>query len=86
MDNLQKERFSGFSEHYDRFRPATPIAKLRSILGKYGPVDRIMMANIGCGTGLSTFAWAPYAQEIYGIEPNPDMIKPPSAIGRTGPL
>lgn len=31
------------------------------------------VADVGCGTGLSTLAWAEAAREVVGIEPSPDM-------------
>ena len=74
MDRLQRERFSGFSDHYDRFRLPAPIEKIRTILSRYGNVDDIVLADVGCGTGLSTFPWVPYGRSVYGIEPNEEMI------------
>lgn len=75
IDRLQSERFSGFADIYDIYRPSTPIEQLRSILEIYGPVDDITIADIGCGTGLSTIPWAKYAKRVFGIEPNPEMIQ-----------
>lgn len=33
-----------------------------------------LVADIGCGTGLSTFLWNDAADRVIGIEPNPDML------------
>lgn len=74
MNDLRRERFTGFAELYDEFRPSTPVETLRTILSIYGSVNDIEIADIGCGTGLSTFLWAPHAKQVYGIEPNVDMI------------
>lgn len=74
-DNLQSnvERFSGFEQLYDQHRPEAPrraIGMLTTYLGK----TPSLVADIGCGTGLSTFVWKGHARRIIGIEPNADMI------------
>jgi hypothetical protein len=74
MDRLQKERFSGYSRQYDAYRPSIPIKTLRLIIGLYTETDGIDIADIGCGTGLSTFPWAEYARSVIGVEPNVEMI------------
>ncbi len=67
------ERFSGFADLYDRFRPAPP-----SILGEIlirlagGTVPRLVV-DLGSGTGLSTRYWAGKAKEVIGVEPTADM-------------
>lgn len=74
MDELQTDRFAGLSGQYDRYRPSTPIEKLRWILAVYGSPDDITVVDVGCGTGLSTIPWAQHAKQVFGIEPNPEMI------------
>lgn len=67
------ERFSGFAELYDKYRPAPPAA-LASVLLQIANVtfpDRIV--DLGSGTGLSTRYWADKAREVIGIEPVADM-------------
>ncbi|GJM69351.1 hypothetical protein HMSSN036_15670 [Paenibacillus macerans] len=31
------------------------------------------VADVGCGTGLSTMIWLKHAERVIGIEPNDDM-------------
>jgi ubiquinone/menaquinone biosynthesis C-methylase UbiE len=70
---LNVERFSGFADTYDRYRP-TPPAVLIDILTQLARVDKpAHVVDLGCGTGLSTRIWADRAVEVTGIEPNDDM-------------
>jgi len=67
------ERFSGFADLYDKYRPRPP-AVLASILTRYAQMPcpgRVV--DLGSGTGLSTCYWADRAQEVIGIEPSADM-------------
>jgi SAM-dependent methyltransferase len=67
------ERFSGFADLYDKFRPAPP-AILASILTQLArtPYPRLVV-DLGSGTGLSTRYWADQAEHVIGIEPTLDM-------------
>ncbi|MBI3914093.1 MAG: methyltransferase domain-containing protein [Chloroflexi bacterium] len=67
------ERFAGFADRYDRFRPQPPrdlIALLKQLAETKQP-HRVV--DLGSGTGLSTLIWANDADEIIGIEPSVDM-------------
>lgn len=67
------DRFLGYQNDYDRYRPEAPpmvIELLTSYLG-HRPAH---VADIGCGTGLSTFLWKDAANAVTGVEPNPDML------------
>lgn len=67
------ERFLGFQDDYDRYRPEAPrmvIELLTTYLGRRPS----LVADIGCGTGLSTFLWKDAADAVTGVEPNPDML------------
>jgi len=74
VDRLQRERFTGFSEQYDKYRPSPPIETISSLVRLYRKSDLETVADIGCGTGLSTLPWAGYADHIIGIEPNQEMV------------
>jgi SAM-dependent methyltransferase len=70
---LNVERFSGFADTYDRYRP-TPPAVFIDILTQLAKVAQpARVVDLGCGTGLSTRIWADRAVEVIGIEPNDDM-------------
>jgi len=82
MSEANVDRFSGgdYTNIYDSARPKPPPA-LRDIIYQLvthkprtsnSKVNRV--ADLGCGTGLSTYFWANHAEEVFGIEPNADMI------------
>lgn len=66
------QRFSGFSDLYDRSRPSPPALVTR-ILTAYLQRTPGVVLDLGSGTGLSTLVWATQAHQVIGIEPNPDM-------------
>ncbi|MDR0269546.1 class I SAM-dependent methyltransferase [Paenibacillus sp.] len=66
------ERFSGFEDTYDRYRPSAPYEVVH-ILTDYLRYKPALVLDIGCGTGLSTFIWYDNAEQVVGIEPNDDM-------------
>lgn len=67
------DRFLGFQNEYDRYRPEAP-PMVTSLLSNYLGGRPSVVADIGCGTGLSTFLWKNTADSVIGIEPNPDML------------
>jgi SAM-dependent methyltransferase len=65
---------SGFAATYDRFRPRPPVVLL-DVLCRYARVERpALVVDLGCGTGLSTRAWAGRAELVVGVEPNEAML------------
>ena len=63
----------GFGEAYHAARPAPPEALLQ-LLCRLARVERPrLVVDVGSGTGLSTRAWAQLADEVVGVEPNPEM-------------
>ena len=72
--NLQSnvDRFTGFENEYDRYRPEAPPRVIDIITGYLGRKPAVV-ADIGCGTGLSTFIWKDFAERVIGVEPNDDM-------------
>jgi SAM-dependent methyltransferase len=67
------DRFLGFQEDYDRYRPQAPLI-IPELLTSYLGDRPSLVADIGCGTGLSTFVWKNAADSAVGVEPNPDML------------
>ncbi|MEK3750430.1 class I SAM-dependent methyltransferase [Paenibacillus sp. FSL E2-8871] len=67
------DRFLGFQEDYDRYRPEAPAMIIKLLTDYLGSTPSVV-ADIGCGTGLSTFLWKDVADNVIGIEPNPDML------------
>jgi SAM-dependent methyltransferase len=67
------ERFSGFADLYDQYRP-TPPALLADLLTRMAQVEfPSLVVDIGSGTGLSTRYWEGRAAQVIGIEPGDDM-------------
>jgi ubiquinone/menaquinone biosynthesis C-methylase UbiE len=67
------DRFLGFQDDYDRYRPEAPAIIIK-VLTDYLGSRPSLVTDIGCGTGLSTFLWKDAADRVIGVEPNPDMI------------
>ena len=69
------ERFSGFADCYDSYRPKPPTI-IVDILTQLAAVARPrLVVDLGCGTGLSTRIWSGRAEEVIGIDPNADMLR-----------
>jgi SAM-dependent methyltransferase len=65
----------GFAAVYDAFRPSPPDVLL-DLLRRYAGVARArLVVDLGCGTGLSTRAWAERADAVVGVEANPAMAR-----------
>src|SRR5262245_29375158 len=66
--------FTGLAQTYAAHRPTYPIEAIRFLLqGASAPLD---VADVGCGTGISTrlLAQQPQVKSIIGIDPNSDML------------
>jgi SAM-dependent methyltransferase len=64
----------GFAAVYDRYRPA-PRPEVLDLLEFLVGGRPQLVVDVGCGTGLSTRAWADRARSVVGIEPNPRMLE-----------
>ena len=67
------ERFTGFADVYDRFRPHPPPVLRELLLQLAQTPEPRLVVDLGSGTGLSTRFWALAATEVVGIEPSADM-------------
>jgi len=63
--------FTGKTGAYDRYRPGYPPQAIRAILDGL-PAPRIV-ADVGCGTGISSRLLARAGARVIGIEPNDEM-------------
>jgi SAM-dependent methyltransferase len=67
------ERFMGFADVYDAYRPQPPPV-LVEILTQLAQVERPrLVVDLGSGTGKSTRLWVERADAVVGIEPSEDM-------------
>ena len=67
------ERFMGFAERYDSFRPRPPAALAELLCQLAGTPRLALLVDLGSGTGLSTALWAGRAGRALGVEPGDDM-------------
>lgn len=75
-----KERFTETAERYRKFRPWYPDALVDWVLG-LAPGGAI--ADLGCGTGISTRLFAQRGRFVVGIDPNEEMLRQARAEGGT---
>lgn len=67
------ERFSGLAETYAKHRPTYPAKAIDFIISHCGLTHQSTIADVGCGTGISTRLFAERGLHVIGIEPNDDM-------------
>jgi ubiquinone/menaquinone biosynthesis C-methylase UbiE len=74
------QRLSGPAYHgsfvgrYDALRPTTPSDLIELLSGLAPRHPPQLVVDLGCGTGISTVAWAGLAQRTIGIDQNPEML------------
>lgn len=66
-------RFSTRVENYLRFRPGYPSAILDLLSAECGLTPQIGVADIASGTGIFTRMLLDNGNQVYGVEPNPQM-------------
>ena len=67
------DRFTGFADIYDAFRPRPPDV-ICALLCRIAETPRPrLVVDLGSGTGLSTYLWAARADSVIGVEPSADM-------------
>lgn len=71
MDPLS--RFTGLAEIYARCRPTYPPAAIEHIIATGHLKQPSVVADVGCGTGISSRLFAARGLHVIGIEPNEDM-------------
>jgi SAM-dependent methyltransferase len=67
------QRFTGFADIYDQYRPELPLVIGEVLSQLAGPERPLRVVDIGSGTGLSTRLWKEFEATVIGIEPSPDM-------------
>ena len=66
-------RFSDRAEDYRRFRPDYPAAAIAALLRGLGDATRLVVADVGAGTGILSRALADRGVRVIAIEPNAAM-------------
>lgn len=72
-EHLPTERFSNRVENYVKYRPGYPPPLIPFLQQELGLTPQTVVADIGCGTGLSSQPFAAFGCQVYGIEPNEAM-------------
>ena len=72
-------RFSGFADEYDQYCPQPPAVIPEILTCLAGETRPKLVVDLGSGTGLSTHIWAGRADEVIGVEPDPDMRRQAAA-------
>ena len=67
------ERFSDRVENYIKFRPDYPLAVLEYLKEKIRFDAKIIVADIGSGTGISAEMFLHNGNKVYAVEPNKEM-------------
>jgi SAM-dependent methyltransferase len=67
------QRFSDRVENYIRFRPRYPDTLLPLLQRELGLSSDHVIADIGCGPGISSEPFLRNGNKVYGVEPNQPM-------------
>jgi len=73
MPEKNKERFSDRVEDYVKYRPHYPPEMIELLKGEIGLKEADVIADIGGGTGISTFPFLNNQNLVYLVEPNQAM-------------
>jgi ubiquinone/menaquinone biosynthesis C-methylase UbiE len=76
-----KQRFTVAAGDYHRARPDYPAALFDWIEGEAALPRPAWVADVGCGTGVSTRPWASRGHRAVGIDPNAAMLAQAAAAG-----
>ncbi len=67
------ERFSDRVENYIRYRPGYPPQVVEYLRAEHGLSPDHVVADIGCGTGISSLQFLENGNRVIGVEPNAAM-------------
>lgn len=70
-----RKRFSETAKVYDKSRPSYPKKLISWIIKSAGLKKGATIADIGCGTGISTRLFLNKGFNVVGIDPNEEMLK-----------
>ena len=74
MNSDPRERFTAAADLYHRHRPSYPAELIDWILSTASLVPPATVADIGCGTGISTRLFAGRGFDVVGVDPNEEML------------
>ena len=75
VPHFPKDAFVGTAQLYAEYRPAYPEAMLNDILGHLDCVGSGRLLDLGCGPGKIGLAVGESFGEVWGVDPEPEMIQ-----------
>src|SRR5579884_836163 len=75
MKIAPQERFAATAEEYVRSRPGYPDALVDWVLDTSGVRPPAPVLDVGCGTGISTRAFAARGLDVVGVDPSEPMLE-----------
>jgi len=75
-------RFTERAADYVKYRPTYPAAAIDAILEGLGPPDKLVAADVGAGTGISSRLLADRGVRVIAVEPNTGMRQSAAAHPR----
>lgn len=67
------QRFSNRVEHYAKHRPSYPAEAIDAVLAGLGAPERLVAADVGAGTGISSRLLSARGVRVHAVEPNGPM-------------
>ena len=67
------KRFSNRVENYTKYRPTYPPAIIPLLERECGLTPASVIADLGSGTGLLSELFLKHGNQLFGVEPNPEM-------------
>lgn len=74
-NQVQTDPFEGTAQYYSSFRPRIPHQVVDYIASRFNLDGKGTLLDIGCGTGLSTFALAPLFDKTVAFDADLAMLK-----------
>jgi SAM-dependent methyltransferase len=66
-------RFSSRVENYVKYRPSYPNGVIETLVKECGLNEKLVVADIGSGTGIPTELLLKNGNRVFGVEPNREM-------------
>lgn len=71
---LQSDLFKGTASYYARYRPDLPVEVITHLQQRFNLKRTGTLLDMGCGTGQSTFALAPFFEKTIAFDTDLDML------------